>query len=121
MENINSDGYSSVKDYFDELVYNPWLFDKVVPNMFDEVLIQFYDYIVRKFEEEPREVTDPLWGVVMQLEMMPIIDEYKRNKEENLNGLTDKECKEIDDIIAFLDTKKKTNPIKRLLKYIKGE
>lgn len=119
MENINSDEYSSVKDYFDELVYNPWLFDRVVPNMSDEVLIQFYDYIVCKFEEEPREVTDPLWGVVMQLEMMPIIDEYKRNKETIDNNLTDEARQEIDDTVRYLK-RRKSNPIRRLIKYLKG-
>lgn len=120
MENINSDGYSSVKDYFEELIINPFLFDMNVPRMTESERIQFYKYVVHQFEIEPKDVRDPLWGVVIQLESYPEVDAYKKNSDvSNENELTDIERQEIDDTVRYLK-RRKSNPIRRLIKYLKG-
>lgn len=121
MENINSDEYSSVKDYFEELIINPFLFDMNVPRMTESERIQFYKYVVHQFEIEPKDVRDPLWGVVIQLESYPEVDAYKKNSDvSNENELTDIERQEIDETVKLLKARKRRNPFEKLLSYIKG-
>lgn len=118
---MNSDEYSSVRDFFEELILNPVLFERKVPKMTESELVQFYDYVVHKFETEPKEVQDPLWGVVIQLESIPVVDSYKKSKGAiACDNLTPAECQEIDDTIQYLESKRKMNPVKKLFRYLRG-
>lgn len=121
MENMNSDEYSSVKDYFEELIINSMLFDMNVPRMTESERIQFYKYVVHQFEIEPKDVRDPLWGVVIQLESYPEVDAYKKNGDvSSENELTDIERQQIDETVKLLEARKRRNPIKKLILYLKG-
>lgn len=120
MENMNSDEYSSVKDFFEELILNPLLFERKVPKMTESELIPFYDYVVRRLGEGPSENHDFLWRVAIQLEEMPIVDTYKKSKGSVVPNLTPEECQEIDATVQYLESKRKMNPVKKLFRYLKG-
>jgi len=121
-------GESSVKDYFEELIFNPYLYENRLDSMTDCELIQFYEYLLRKVDKG-MEVQDRCWIILGDLEAKPVIQMYIEQKDivngkskdsdnKSENNLTPMERHQIDETIKILQERR--NPIKKLIKYIKG-
>lgn len=133
MEKTISDEYSSSKDYFEELVYNPSLCEKKVQTMSSEELIGFYDYVVKTMADEATDSRDNLWLAVMLLEDLPIIHMYKQSEQyvnstlnnksfdmvDDTDGLTEEERKEIDATIQLLEERRRPGIVRKLMKIMK--
>lgn len=135
MENMSSDECPSLSKFYDELVHKDELvIDATITKMGNKQLLEFYDYVVEKSEDEELDGCELYWYVSLMLEELPVIKMYKNGQlyvdttlgNDNVPfiescNLSDEEAREIRTTVELLEQRKreKKNPIKKLLKIIR--
>ena len=135
MENMSSDECPSLSKFYDELVRRDELvIESTIAKMGNKQLLEFYDYVVEKSEDEDLDGCELYWYVSLMLEELPVIKMYKNGQlyvdttlgNDNVSfildcSMSDQEAQEIRTTVELLEQRKreKKNPIKKLLKIIR--
>lgn len=135
MENMSSDECPSLGKFYDELVRRDELvIESTIAKMGNKQLLEFYDYVVEKSEDEDLDGCELYWYVSLMLEEVPVIKMYKNGQlyvdttlaNDNASfildcSMSDQEAQEIRTTVELLEQRKreKKNPIKKLLKIIR--
>lgn len=135
MENMSSDECPSLSKFYDELVRRDELvIESTIAKMGNKQLLEFYDYVVEKSEDEDLDGCELYWYVSLMLEEVPVIKMYKNGQlyvdttlgNDNASfildcSMSDQEAQEIRTTVELLEQRKreKKNPIKKLLKIIR--
>lgn len=136
MEKMSNEESPLLTKLYDELVYSSEeVFKANVQRMSNAQLIEFYEYCVAKSEDASVEGCELYWYATVVLEEMPAVRMYKDgqlyvdttlgNKEvsymESIE-VTEDDIAEINSIVELLEQRKKAkkNPIKRLVRFLKG-
>lgn len=136
MEKQTSDEYSTRLKNYDALVLgDPLVLENTIAGMSDAHLIEFYEYCQEKVDAEVKQC-DRYWYASLFLEETPIVRMYRNGQlyvESTLGNIgeprtMDKELSEediaqINETLELLEQrrKEKKNPIKQLLKNIRGK
>lgn len=136
MEKQTSDEYSTRLKNYDALVLgDPMVLENTIAGMSDAHLIEFYEYCQEKLEAEV-EQSDMYWYASLLLEETPIVRMYRNGQlyVEGILGnideprtvgeeLSEEDIAQINATIELLEQrrKEKKNPIKQLLKNIRGK
>lgn len=135
MEKQTSDEYSSRLSNYDNLVLgDPNVLEMAIPRMSNSQLIEFYEYCQEKVEAE-EDKCELYWYASLFLEEAPVVKMYINgqlyvnatigNADEPMvveDTLTEEDLEQINSIVELLKQRKreKRNPIKQLLRNIKG-
>ena len=135
MEKQTSDEYSSRLSNYDNLVLgDPNVLEMAIPRMSNSQLIEFYEYCQEKVEAE-EDKCELYWYASLFLEEAPVVKMYINgqlyvnatigNIDEPMvveDTLTEDDLEQINSIVELLKQRKreKRNPIKQLLRNIKG-
>ena len=136
MENMQNEESPSLTKLYDELVFgNPELLEANAQRMGNPQLIEFYEYCVERSEEPDKEGCELYWYATIVLEEMPVVKMYKNGQlyvDTTLCNddapymekveVTEEDLEEINRIVELLEQRKKEkkNPIKRLVRFLKG-
>ncbi len=119
MEKITNDDYpSSVNEYYDTLIDNQKLFETKVIEMDENEIIEFYKY-VQKIALNIEDCEHGIWFVKSYLESLDIVQNYL-NTHSTRQELTIEEEQSIEETIRVLEERRHPSPLKRLIKYFKG-
>jgi hypothetical protein len=131
MEKQASDEYSSRLSNYDKLVLgDPNVLEIAIMGMNNVQLIEFYEYCVDKYENA-EEHSDNYWFASLFLEETPAVKMYKNSQlyiDTTLGNfdeptkLSEEELNQINETIELLKQRKKDkkNPLKKLLRNIRG-
>lgn len=135
MEKQTSDEYSSRKSYYDNLVLgDPTTLEITIPKMSNPQLVEFYEYCQEKVDAE-EEQCELYWYASLFLEETPVIRMYRNgqlyvdatlgNMDEPMvveEKLTEEDIAQINSIVELLNQRKKekNNPLRKILRNIRG-
>lgn len=119
MEKITNDDYPSVvNEHYEMLIDNQELFEVKIIEMDENEIIEFYKYVQVKclgiVDTEHR-----IWFVRSYLESLDIVQSYL-NTPSTRQELTIEEEQSIEETIRVLEERRHPSPLKRLIKYFKG-
>ena len=134
MENMPSDEYSSINQFYDKLILeSEEIFEATISRMKNAQLIDFYEYVKEKSEDEEQINCEFYWYASLVLESKPLIKMYINGQlyeEANLGSkkdfikslpLTEEDIKQINETLTILEQRRKAkrNPLKALINNLK--
>ena len=135
MEKQTSDEYSSRLSNYDKLVLgDPSIFEMAIPRMSNPQLIEFYEYCQEKVEAE-EDKCELYWYATLFLEETQVVKMYRDGQlyvdtthTESIDPvlveetLTEEDMAQINSIVELINQRKKEkrNPLRRLIRNIKG-
>jgi hypothetical protein len=135
MEKQTSDEYSSRLSNYDKLVLgDPSILEMAIPRMSNPQLIEFYEYCQEKVEAE-EDKCELYWYATLFLEETQVVKMYRDGQlyvdttlAESIDPvlveetLTEEDMAQINSIVELINQRKKEkrNPLRRLIRNIKG-
>ena len=118
MEKSTLDEYSSINNFYDQLVDDRELFEIKVLEMEDEQVIEMYKYL--SFKLSGKNITDNLFYAVRYLEELDSVRLYLNGGYSDGDILLEEDQKEIDEMIKLLEKRRKPSLVNRFVNYFKN-